>query len=136
MKTINLLILTLVFAASSFGAEKKQSTADHLQNISVTIRAEGQWSAGEGSGVIFTRKDSEGNLVGVSVLENNNNVVVVWGNDSSLNSKDGMLDGEIFSIELWEESSNKTFTIEFEWQEGVDYFNTNGINWVYRSIVN
>ena len=44
-------------------AEKKQSTAEHLQNVSVTIRAEGPWSAGEGSGVIFTRKDAKGNLV-------------------------------------------------------------------------
>ena len=45
------------------GDEKKPSAADHLQNVSVTIRAEGPWSAGEGSGVIFTRKDSKGNLV-------------------------------------------------------------------------
>ena len=38
-------------------------TAEHLQNVSVTIRSEAQWSAAEGSGVIFTRKDSKGNLV-------------------------------------------------------------------------
>ena len=44
-------------------AEKKQTTAEHLQNVSVTIRAEGPWSAGEGSGVVFTRKDTKGNLV-------------------------------------------------------------------------
>ena len=44
-------------------ADKKQPTAEHLQNVSVTIRAEGEWSAGEGSGVIFTRKDKDGNLV-------------------------------------------------------------------------
>jgi len=43
--------------------EKKQSTAEHLQNVSVTIRSEGLYSTGEGSGVIFTRKDSKGNLV-------------------------------------------------------------------------
>ena len=63
MRTINLFTLTLVFALSSFSAEKKQSTAEHLQNVSVTIRSEGAYSAGEGSGVIFTRKDSNGNLV-------------------------------------------------------------------------
>ncbi|MAF25946.1 hypothetical protein CL634_10280 [bacterium] len=57
------LILGLTLTTSSFGAEKKRSTADHLQNVSVTIRAEAEWSAGEGSGVIFTRKDSKGNLV-------------------------------------------------------------------------
>jgi len=63
MKTINLLTLTLVFALSSFGAEKKQSIAEHLQDVSVTIRSEGRFTASEGSGVIFTRKDTNGNLV-------------------------------------------------------------------------
>ena len=38
-------------------------TAEHLQNVSVTIRAEGRFSIGEGSGVIFTRRDASGNLV-------------------------------------------------------------------------
>jgi len=67
MKTLASFILGLSFAVSSLsGAEivaKKQSTAEHLQNVSVTIRSEAAWSAGEGSGVIFTRKDAKGNLV-------------------------------------------------------------------------
>ena len=37
--------------------------ANHLQDVSVTIRSGSGWSAGEGSGVIFTRKDRDGNLV-------------------------------------------------------------------------
>ncbi len=61
------LILTLFFAPASFAQEKKtatpKGTAEHLQNVSVTIRSEGTFSNGEGSGVIFTRKDSEGNSV-------------------------------------------------------------------------
>ena len=65
MKTLTIILgFALVFSVS--GAEilpKKRNAADHLQDISVTIRAEAEWSAGEGSGVIFTRKDSEGNLV-------------------------------------------------------------------------
>ena len=63
MKLIPSLILGFAIATSSFSAEKKQSTAEHLQNVSVTIRSEGEWSAGEGSGVIFTRKDAKGNQV-------------------------------------------------------------------------
>ena len=47
----------------SFGAEKKPTTAEHLQNVSVTIRSEGAFSVGEGSGVIFTRKNKDGELV-------------------------------------------------------------------------
>jgi len=63
MKTLASLIIGLSLVLSSHGAEKKQSTADHLQNVSVTIRSEGDFSVGEGSGVIFTRKDAKGNEV-------------------------------------------------------------------------
>ena len=63
MKTLFAIILGLTIVTSSFAAEKKLSTADHLQNVSVTIRSEGQFSNGEGSGVIFSRKDKDGNLV-------------------------------------------------------------------------
>jgi hypothetical protein len=63
MKILTSLALGLTLLTSSLGAEKKQATADHLQNVSVTIRSEGQFSNGEGSGVVFTRKDSKGNLV-------------------------------------------------------------------------
>jgi hypothetical protein len=63
MKILSTLIIGLTLAISSLGAEKKQTTAEHLQNVSVTIRAESGFMAGEGSGVIFTRKDPKGNLV-------------------------------------------------------------------------
>ena len=65
-KYITSLAVGFALLAPALGAEKgekKQSTAEHLQNVSVTIRSEGPYSAGEGSGVIFTRKDSKGNLV-------------------------------------------------------------------------
>ena len=63
MKTLITFLIGSALTLSSYAAEKKQSVAEHLQNVSVTIRSEGAWSAGEGSGVIFTRKDSKGNLV-------------------------------------------------------------------------
>lgn len=63
MKTLAILSLGFYLAAFTLAQEKKNSTADHLQNVSVTIRSEGQWSNGEGSGVIFTRKDAKGNQV-------------------------------------------------------------------------
>ena len=63
MKRITLLLSIFTLTFAGFPAEKKVSTADHLQNVSVTIRSEGEWSNGEGSGVIFTRKDAKGNQV-------------------------------------------------------------------------
>ena len=63
MKPLGILLLGFSLALPSIAAEKKTTTADHLQNVSVTIRSEGQFSNGEGSGVIFTRKDAKGNQV-------------------------------------------------------------------------
>ena len=70
MKNIKYFLLLGALLLSNnyiFAADKKQSAADHLQAISVTIRAESSESSGEGSGVIFTRKDS-----------NNNTINLVW----------------------------------------------------------
>ena len=56
-------VLGFALLTSSHAAEADNKTADHLQTVSVTIRSEGQFSNGEGSGVIFTRKNSKGELV-------------------------------------------------------------------------
>ena len=61
MKKLSLLLAIAATQLSLWSAEK--TVAEHLQDISVTIRAENGWSSGEGSGVIFTRKDKDGNLV-------------------------------------------------------------------------
>ena len=63
MKTIFASTLFSIFLAFSGSSAEKLSTADHLQNVSVTIRSEGDFSNGEGSGVIFTRKDDKVNQV-------------------------------------------------------------------------
>ena len=56
-------VLAFVFLSAPLKSAEKPTTAEHLQNVSVTIRSEGSYSTGEGSGVIFTRKDAKGNLV-------------------------------------------------------------------------
>jgi hypothetical protein len=63
MKTLIAFSMAVMLSFTGTSAEKKVSTAEHLQNVSVTIRAESGYSAGEGSGVIFTRKDKDGNLI-------------------------------------------------------------------------
>ena len=63
MKTALLSVMFVYSLVFSLSAQEKPSTADHLQNVSVTIRSEGVFSNGEGSGVIFTRKDAKGNQV-------------------------------------------------------------------------
>lgn len=66
MKLLKASILSLLLASTSLAGEAtpaSKSTADYLQDVSVTIRSEGTFSAGEGSGVIFSRKDKDGNTV-------------------------------------------------------------------------
>ena len=63
MKLIKTTLLSLLLATTSIAEEAKKTTADYLQDVSVTIVSEGSFSRGEGSGVIFSRKDKDGNLV-------------------------------------------------------------------------
>ena len=61
---MNKLAILLAIAVTQFNlVAAEKPVAEFLQDISVTIRAENGWTAGEGSGVIFTRKDENGNLV-------------------------------------------------------------------------
>lgn len=55
------LAAAVVFAMTTGAAE--MNIPQHLQDVSVTIVSEGKYSRGEGSGVIFTRKDKDGKLV-------------------------------------------------------------------------
>ena len=52
----------VVSVFSVFGDDKK-TTADYLQDVSVTIVSESNFSKGEGSGVVFSRTDKDGNTV-------------------------------------------------------------------------
>tara|TARA_Y100000593_G_C4321294_1_gene343936 strand:+ start:3375 stop:4319 length:945 start_codon:yes stop_codon:yes gene_type:complete len=82
---------------------QRKAIAEHLQNISVTIRAESNWGAGEGSGVIFTRKDSDGNLVNfvwtaahvVDILRTERKVVIGGVPKVKVEFKDALIVKEI-----------------------------------------
>ena len=63
MKLLKASLLSLLLVVSPSAEEFKKSTADYLQDVSVTIVSDGPRSRGEGSGVIFSRKDETGNIV-------------------------------------------------------------------------
>ena len=62
MNTLKLTFILVVSVFSVFGDDKK-TTADYLQDVSVTIVSESNFSKGEGSGVVFSRTDKDGNTV-------------------------------------------------------------------------
>jgi len=49
-------VFTVCGAAETLVTKERKEVADHLQDISVTIRAEGDYQKSEGSGVLITRK--------------------------------------------------------------------------------
>ena len=61
MNTLKLTFILVVSVFSVFG--DKKTTADYLQDVSVTIVSESNFSKGEGSGVVFSRTDKDGNTV-------------------------------------------------------------------------
>ena len=63
MNILKVSFLSLLLTITSIAEEAKKTTADYLQDVSVTIVSEGSFSRGEGSGVIFSRKDKDGNTV-------------------------------------------------------------------------
>ena len=63
MKLLTLTVLSLFLAATTLAQEQKKTTADYLQDVSVTIVSESTFARGEGSGIIFSRKDKDGNTV-------------------------------------------------------------------------
>jgi len=103
MKIITSLLLGFLLISNSVAADKKQTVADHLQSISVTIRAEVDWAAAEGSGVIFTRKDAKGNFVNyvwtaghvVDILRTERKVVINGSVKTLVEFKDALVIKEI-----------------------------------------
>ena len=73
-------------------------------------------------------KDLNGNIFGTTVLNDDNNTIVVWADDELSSDKDGMYSNEKISFELWKHSSGEKFELDFEWIEGSSYFNINGIS--------
>tara|TARA_R100000808_G_scaffold25056_1_gene61031 strand:+ start:1192 stop:2100 length:909 start_codon:yes stop_codon:yes gene_type:complete len=56
MKKLLLLTILLCVSVASAKEPTRREVANHLQNISVTIKAEGRYSKSEGSGVLLVRK--------------------------------------------------------------------------------
>jgi len=73
--------------------------------------------------------DVNNNIVGTQIYENNNLALTIWGDDPFTNIKDGMIDLEPLSFRVWNKNQNHELEIEIlEWQQGNNYYTTNGIN--------
>jgi len=73
--------------------------------------------------------DVDNNVVGLQIYENSNLALTIWGDDPFTTIKDGMLNLESLSFRIWNKNQNHESEIDIlEWQQGSDYYTTNGIN--------
>ncbi len=73
--------------------------------------------------------NQNGDLLGSSVFTGSNLSVAIWGDDFSTNSKEGISNGETYSIVLWDQLMNEEYHLEVtNWIEGNEQYLENGIS--------
>ena len=76
--------------------------------------------------------DSEKNLVSSIAWrpeQEGHSGIAIWGDDETTSEKEGMLDGETFSIVLFDKSENIITNLEvIEWEKGDNLFTKDGIS--------
>ena len=71
--------------------------------------------------------DSYGNIVGSSVYDNNSMSLIIWQDDIYSDKKDGMFQGEIFTLKYWDKDTNTQFDLDINWELGDEYYISNGL---------
>ncbi|MCX6258408.1 MAG: GEVED domain-containing protein [Bacteroidia bacterium] len=73
--------------------------------------------------------DQEGLLVGSGVLKSGFNAITLWGDDVMTPYKDGLTEGEAFSLIMWNPATGEETPLVVEkWQEGSGNYSVNGIS--------
>lgn len=72
--------------------------------------------------------NSQGQLVGSAVFDGRHMAVAVWGDDETTKEKEGVSNGEKFSLKIWRAASGREDVLEVtSWLEGDEVFHSNGI---------
>ena len=73
--------------------------------------------------------NSNGELIGSTVFENGFNAITVWGDDSQTKEAiEGIANGDVFTLQLWNNTQNKKQEIVVEsWFQGNDQYATDAI---------
>lgn len=80
--------------------------------------------------------DINNNVVGVQIFDNNNLALTIWGDDHFTDVKDGMSDLELLKFKIWKKNQNQELElVVLDWQQGGNYYTTNGINIVGNVIL-
>ena len=86
------------------------------------------WSQIPNIGDEVAAYDEAGNLVGSAVFEGTHIAMTVWGDDSTTDSKEGVVEGETITFKLWHSDMDVEESFEVRWDEGSDMYVTDGIS--------
>jgi len=71
----------------------------------------------------------DGKLLGSTVYTGENISIAIWGDDFTTDEIEGIVDGENYSIVLWDYATNDEYQLEVvSWIEGDEFFTNNGIS--------
>jgi len=75
--------------------------------------------------------DASGELLGSTVYSGSNIAIAVWGDDLITSKVEGLADGDVFYIKLWDrKTGNENNLVVENWVKGNEYFESNGISLV------
>ena len=73
--------------------------------------------------------DNTGIIVGLDLYNNEMNAITIWGDDHLTIEKDGLYNGEKFSIRLWKNTEQKMYDLNIhDFKEGGDIYSVNAIS--------
>ncbi len=73
--------------------------------------------------------DNSGIIVGLGMYKDEMNAITIWGDDHLTAEKDGLYNGEKFSIRLWKNREQKMYDLNIHnFKEGSNIYSVNGIS--------
>lgn len=80
--------------------------------------------------------NSDGKLVGSVCFVGKNTAIAIWGDDETTEQKEGVANGDVFTLKLWHHETGQTDILEVEsWLEGNGNFKTNGISIINKLVL-
>ena len=114
-----------VINQSTFHFDEAENTG---HNMSLGI-LESAWNNSPEEGDEIAAFDASGKLLGSAVYIDGFNALTIWGDDQSTESKkEGLANGESFTLKLWKHSDNSEYMLTVEsWMQGENAYSDDAV---------
>ena len=90
---------------------------------------ESAWNDTPQQGDEIAAYDSKGNMVGSVALQNGHNAIAIWGDDEYTQEKEGLANGEVFTLVFYNNESDVLSEIKVsDWERGNNMFAKDGMS--------